>query len=88
MGILEKPDDPECTVVTLPSFNELFAGMSIYQPTSSFHGPLFENKCMNLQESEVYSIEGLFLGTVDWLKERSNEMIKSKPTGTDSEKGR
>jgi len=88
MGILEKPDDSECTVVTLPSFNELFAGMSINQPTSSFHGPLFENKCMNLQESEVYSIEGLFLGTVDWLRERSNEMIKSKPKGTDSEKGR
>jgi putative SbcD/Mre11-related phosphoesterase len=74
MGILENHDDNECPVVTLPSFNELFAGMPINQPTSSFHGPLFENKCVNLQESEVYSIDGLFLGTIDWLRERSNEI--------------
>jgi putative SbcD/Mre11-related phosphoesterase len=88
MGIFENPDDTECTVVTLPSFNQLFAGMPINQPTSSFHGPIFENKCVNLSKSEVYSIEGLFLGSIDWLRERSNEMIKSKAKGTDSEKGR
>jgi putative SbcD/Mre11-related phosphoesterase len=77
MGMLENPDDPECTMVTLPSFNELFAGMPVNYSTSDFHGPLFENKCANLGESEVYSTEGLFLGTIEWLRERFNEMIKS-----------
>ncbi|MFW9768267.1 MAG: metallophosphoesterase [Candidatus Thorarchaeota archaeon] len=88
MGILENLDDTVCTVVTLPSFNELFAGMPINQPSSNFHGPLFENMCVNLPESEVYSIDGLFLGSIDWLRNRSNEMIKSKAKGTDFEKGR
>ncbi|MFX1481824.1 MAG: metallophosphoesterase [Promethearchaeota archaeon] len=88
LGILEDPDDIECTVVTLPSFNELFTGVSINSSTSKFQGPFFENKCTDLLKSEVYSIQGLFLGTVEWLRERSNEMIKSKPMGTDFEKGR
>lgn len=88
MGTLENPDDSECIVVTLPSFNELFAGMPINYSTSNFHGPLFENKCVKLYESEVYSINGLFLGTVEWLRNSSNEMIKSKAKGTDIEKGR
>jgi putative SbcD/Mre11-related phosphoesterase len=77
MGMLENPDDSECTMVTLPSFNELFAGMPINYSTSEFHGPLFENKCVNLNESEAYSTDGLFLGTVEWHRERFNEMIKS-----------
>lgn len=88
MGMLENPDDLECTIITLPSFNELFAGMPINYSTSEFHGPLFENKCASLLESEAFSIDGLFLGKVGWLRERFNEMIKSKPLRTDFEKGR
>ncbi len=88
MGMLENPDDTDCTMITLPSFNELFSGVPVNYSTSEFFGPLFENKCANLHESEVYSIDGLFLGTVEWLRERFNEMIKSKPMRTDSEKGR
>lgn len=87
MGMLENPDDTDCTVITLPSFNELFSGVPVNYSTSDFYGPLFENKCANLHESEVYSIEGLFLGTVKWLRECFNEMIKSKPKRTDSENG-
>ena len=74
MGMLEKPDDTECTIITLPSFNELFSGIPVNYSTSDFYGPLFENKCADLNESDVYSIEGLFLGTVDWLRERFNEI--------------
>ncbi|MHA2222082.1 MAG: metallophosphoesterase [Candidatus Thorarchaeota archaeon] len=87
ISILEDLDDTECIVFTLSSFNELFAGMPVNYPTSDFHGPLFENRCTNLQESEVYSIDGLFLGSVEWLRERFNEMIKSKPKRSDSENG-
>ncbi|MHA2077115.1 MAG: metallophosphoesterase [Candidatus Thorarchaeota archaeon] len=87
MGILENPDDSECIMVTLPSFNELFAGMPINYSSSDFHGPLFQNKCVNLKDSEVYSVDGLFLGTVEWLRDRFNEMIKSNSKRSDSKNG-
>ncbi len=87
MGMLENLDDSDCTMVTLPSFNELFAGVPVNYPTSDFHGPLFQNECAGLHDSEVYSIDGLFLGTVEWLRERFNEMIKSNPKRSDSKNG-
>jgi hypothetical protein len=74
MGMLENPDDTDCTIITLPSFNELLSGIPVNYSTSNFYGPLFENKCADLYESDVYSIEGLFLGKVDWLRERFNEI--------------
>ena len=80
-GVLEVPSDNESVLITLPSFNELLSGVSVNYPKSEFQGPLFENQCANFLESEVFSIEGIFLGSVKWLRERFNEMIKSKPTG-------
>ena len=81
MGILEVADDTRCIVVTLPSFNTLLSGISVNYPMSDFQGPFFENHCVRLSESEVHSIDGIYLGSVEWLRERFNEMIKSKPTG-------
>jgi len=81
MGVLESPDDNECVLITLPSFNELLSGIPINYPKSEFLGPLFENKCANLSDSEVSSTDGIYLGSVGWLRGRFNEMIKSKPTG-------
>ena len=81
MGILDIPSDDECVLITLPSFNELLSGVSINYPKSEFQGPLFENKCASLLDSEVFSIDGIFLGSVNWLRERFNETIKSNPTG-------
>ncbi len=80
MGLLEIPDD-DSVLFTLPSFNNLLSGVSINYPKSEFQGPFFENKCANLLDSEVFSIDGIFLGSVKWLRERFNEMIKSNPTG-------
>ena len=81
MGILEIQDDIGCILITLPSFNELLSGISVNYPKSEFLGPIFENKCALLSESEVHSTDGIYLGSVEWLRERFNEMIKSKPTG-------
>ena len=81
MNILEFPDDPESTLVTLPSFNELLSGISVNYPKTKFQGPFFENQCVNFIGSEVFSTDGIFLGSVDWLREKFNEMIKSNPTG-------
>ncbi len=80
MGLLEVDDD-KAVLVTLPSFNQLISGLGINLSKSEMQGPFFENACANLSDSEVYSTEGIFLGTVGWMRERFNEMIKSKPMG-------
>ncbi len=74
MGILEIPDDSDCVLITLPSFNELLSGISVNYPQSELHGPFFENNCASFSESEVYSMDGLFLGSVEWFRERFNEI--------------
>ena len=81
IGMLEVSREDESILITLPSFNELLSGVSINYPKSEFQGPLFENRCANLLDSEAFSIDGIFLGSVKWLQERFNEMIKSNPTG-------
>ena len=79
LGMLEIPDDERATLTTLPSFNQLISGTAVNSPQSQFQGPLFENSCVDISGTEIFSIDGIFLGTVGWMKERFNEMIKSKP---------
>ncbi|TFG33899.1 hypothetical protein EU527_06220 [Candidatus Thorarchaeota archaeon] len=81
MGLLEIDGDEGAILVTLPSFNQLISGLAINSPHSEMQGPFFENSCASLIDSEVFSTDGLFLGTVGWMRERFNEMIKSNPTG-------
>lgn len=76
LGVLEDSDDCFGTLITLPSFNEMFAGLQVNIPKTEFHGPIFENKCADLLESEVYSTSGVYLGTVESLRQNFNEMIK------------
>jgi putative SbcD/Mre11-related phosphoesterase len=81
LGALEISNDEYAKLITLPSFNKIVTGIAINSPNSKLQGPFFDNSCANLLESEVFSIDGLFLGTVGWLRERFNETIKSKPRG-------
>ncbi|MHA1638519.1 MAG: metallophosphoesterase [Candidatus Thorarchaeota archaeon] len=74
MGMLEM-DDEKSVLITLPSFNELISGMYINRPNASFIGPLFENQCTDLRSSEVFSLDGIFLGTVEDLQ---NQFIATK----------
>ncbi len=76
IGVLENPDDKTSTLITLPSFNKMFAGLQVNSSKNELHGPIFENKCAYLLESEVYSISGVYLGTVESLRKKFNEMIK------------
>jgi putative SbcD/Mre11-related phosphoesterase len=76
MGFPEIPEDANAMLVTLPSFNELFSGVPVNSPSSTFHGPLFENNCVDFSGSEVYSTSGQFIDTVKALRERFNEIIK------------
>ncbi len=76
IGAPEAPDDSEGVVVTLPSFNELFSGVQVNTPKTTFYGPFFENGCADILKSDVYSMAGVYLGTVESLRKRFNEMIK------------
>ncbi|MFW9886533.1 MAG: metallophosphoesterase [Candidatus Thorarchaeota archaeon] len=76
IGVLERPDDCFGTLITLPSFNEMFAGLQVNSPRTELHGPIFENQCAELLDSEVYSISGVYLGKVKLLQQRFNEIIK------------
>ncbi|MHA2117366.1 MAG: metallophosphoesterase [Candidatus Thorarchaeota archaeon] len=76
IGVLENLEDKTGTLITLPSFNKMFAGLQVNTPKAQFHGPVFENQCANLLDSEIYSTSGVYLGTVKALRERFNEIIK------------
>lgn len=81
MGLLEIEKDDRAILVTLPSFNQLISGLAVNLPRSEMQGTFFENSCTSLLDSEVFSIEGLFLGTVGWMREQFNETIKSNANG-------
>lgn len=61
---------PSGVIVTLPAFNPLIKGISINMPDSDLFGPLFDNDCADVSNSEVYSPEGILLGTVQFLKQQ------------------
>jgi metallophosphoesterase superfamily enzyme len=76
LGILEDEHDELGILVTLPSFNPLITGIHVNRPGSSLLGPIFENQCADLPSTEVYSPEGILLGSVESLRERFDEMVK------------
>ena len=71
LGVLENSEDCSGTLITLPSFNEMFAGLQVNSQKTEFHGPIFENRCVDLLASEAYSISGVYLGTVKALRAKS-----------------
>ncbi|MHA1905829.1 MAG: metallophosphoesterase [Candidatus Thorarchaeota archaeon] len=77
LGQLELDDD-KCSLVILPSFNELLTGVYINRPKAKLQGPLFDNGCAMLADSEVYSAEGIFLGSVESLQSRYNSVTATK----------
>ena len=66
-GQLETDDDV-CGLIVLPSFNELLSGVNVNRPQARLQGPVFENDCANLKMAEVYSSNGIFLGSVESLQ--------------------
>lgn len=72
--------DPELIIV--PSFNELCGGIAFNE---SFHddllGPLFNSKAVKLEASEVYLLDGTFMGTIEGLRQFSREKFKRPDPG-------
>jgi putative SbcD/Mre11-related phosphoesterase len=76
IGVPEDPEDPVGVLMTLPCFNTLLSGIQVNQPDAKLQGPMFESGCTDLGSSEVYSTDGVFLGTVDALQVSVDETIK------------
>jgi metallophosphoesterase superfamily enzyme len=58
----------------MPSFNQFLGGRPINErkrgkkKTDALIGPILRSGCVNIDEAEVYLLDGTFLGTVDQLK--------------------
>ena len=59
----------------MPSFNDFLGGRPINEKTSlkdpkssAFIGPILRSKSINVDDSEVYMLDGTFLGTVNQLR--------------------
>ncbi|MHA1771443.1 MAG: metallophosphoesterase [Candidatus Thorarchaeota archaeon] len=62
-------DDAVGTLIVLPSFNTLASGNRINRPDMTLQGPLFERGCAETHTAEVYSIDNVYLGTIESLIE-------------------
>jgi hypothetical protein len=55
----------------LPSFNQFLGGRPINKPKKkkeTYIGPIMRSGCVNMNNAEVYLLDGTFLGTVKQLK--------------------
>ena len=56
-------------MVILPSFNPLVSGIALNDQYPVFDGPVFQRGCVDLFASEVFSVDGILLGTVRALQQ-------------------
>jgi len=68
LGVLNLDEEDKGILVTLPSFNELITGVYVNRPDFGLIGPLFDNGCADFPTSEVYSVDGIYLGTIESLQ--------------------
>jgi metallophosphoesterase superfamily enzyme len=79
-GVPEEPNKAKVNVMQLfimPSFNQFLGGRPINEKrkgkkkTDAYIGPILRSGCVNMNEAEVYLLDGTFLGTVNQLKSLS-----------------
>jgi hypothetical protein len=70
-----KDNDQFGTLLSLPSFNDLFSGIAVNRPNSKLYGPVFDNNCVDFLSSEVYSIDEVYFGTVESIRKRTDETV-------------
>ncbi len=63
-------NDSAGVLINIPSFNPIVAGIAINRPDGELIGPIFSNRCANLDKSNVFSKNGVFLGSVQSLRQR------------------
>jgi metallophosphoesterase superfamily enzyme len=57
-------------LVTLPSFNQIISGIPVNKPNAELPGVFFQSKCASFQDTDVFSTDGIHLGTINSLQER------------------
>ncbi len=63
-----KKFNAEIKLVVMPAFNDLIIGMPVNAVSDSHINPLFRNRVFNYEESEVYSMDGILIGSPSSLK--------------------
>ncbi|MBD3405779.1 MAG: hypothetical protein GF411_06575 [Candidatus Lokiarchaeota archaeon] len=76
MNIDTDLNDAEGALIVLPAFNRLISGSSINTLTRPLGGLFFERGCADTDNAEVYSCNEIYLGRLDELRARFNEMLK------------
>jgi putative SbcD/Mre11-related phosphoesterase len=56
--------------IVMPSFNHLIGGMAFNSEDFEPLGPLLKNDVLKWKKSEVYLLDGTFLGRLEYLKEK------------------
>lgn len=75
-NVPEKPNETKVKVSQLfimPSFNHFLGGRPVNEKkkgkrVDAYIGPILRSGCVNIDEAEVYLLDGTFLGTVNQLK--------------------
>ncbi len=75
IGVIETANDSWGTLIVLPAFNSIASGARINVPNSTLQGPIFERGCVNQQDAEIYSSNGVFLGKLAEIQ-HFNETVK------------
>lgn len=79
--------DPELFII--PSFNELCGGIAFNESwNNDLLGPLFTSGAVHLEDSQVYLLDGTFMGTIDNLRKYSREKYRTPGTGKKQRKRR
>jgi putative SbcD/Mre11-related phosphoesterase len=76
IDILEEQNEAKVKVLQLfilPSFNQFLGGRPVNEKrkekkAEAYIGPILRSGCVNMDEAEVYLLDGTFLGTVNQLK--------------------
>ena len=74
-GLRERAD-ARSTLFVLPSFNPLVSGIDVNKENATLQGPVFSSGCVDVQSSEVYSTQGILIGSLRDLQMRNSETIK------------
>jgi metallophosphoesterase superfamily enzyme len=71
-------NDDDRYLVTLPSFNQIISGVPVNKPETELPGVFFQNECASLRDTDVYSCDGIHLGTVGSLQRRYSDKIPQR----------
>jgi putative SbcD/Mre11-related phosphoesterase len=60
-------------MILMPTFNDLLGGLPVNgEAPQSLLGPMLRKNAINIEDFEVYLLDGSYLGKVDFLRERNN----------------